>query len=319
MKASIRVNSLSLGGSGPKTIGAMEAHGKRLDKTSKLRRIRDQPPLVYGSLDLRDAFHKHVSGCRKNSGLKRPVMHALIQFPKQLKVTEANQQRMLKFAVEFINVNHGGDAVFAARLDRDELSQHVVDVFYTPKYKKITKSRGEETWISTTKHAKELCKRHRDEIEKRHGGRFLTGPRQIGIALQSELRRFLRTKNLNLAPKQQKDHYQPDRVEPEVYKAQQLDANLAEVLTLHMRLGRTREDLERSVKQFQRLIQSLPMKGGVRASVSDALTAMVGALRQADDEIGDIGQRAAEILDRIPVVEQVTEELDTTPVLMQAM
>ena len=35
MKASIRVNSLTLGGSGPKTLSAMEAHGKRLDRSGQ--------------------------------------------------------------------------------------------------------------------------------------------------------------------------------------------------------------------------------------------------------------------------------------------
>jgi len=301
MKASVRVNSLSLGNLGPKSAGAMEAHGKREDKTSKMRRVRDQRPLVYGSLDIRQAFYQHIRGCRMNKALRRPIMHALIQFPSQIEVTAANERRMLRYAVEFINGTHGGDAVFAARLDRDEFSRHSADVFYTPRYRKITKSRGEETWVSTTKHAKELCQKHRIEIEERHGGHFVTGPRQIGIALQSELRRFLRDKNVDLDPKQQKDHYRPDRVEPEVYKARKLDASISDVLRLQMRLRKTKEDIEAAVRQARRCVQLLPSKDGIRSSTLSALKTIEGSLRQADEEIGDVGRKAADIADWKPV------------------
>lgn len=74
-----------------------------------------------------------------NAGLKRPAMHAIIQFPPQIRISEANERKMLQLAVQFINKTHGGDAVFAARLDRDEDGRHTVDVFYSPKYVKETK------------------------------------------------------------------------------------------------------------------------------------------------------------------------------------
>lgn len=198
----------------------MESHGKRLDSTSQHRRVRDRDALVYGSLNLREAYDKHVEGCRMNKGLKRPVLHALVQFPTKTKITEKNERVMLKAAVAFINETHGGDAVFAARLDRDEAGQHSVDVFYSPKYEKVTKSRGSEMWISTSKHGKEICHKHREEIERRHGGRFLTGPRQVGIAMNSEWRAFLGRYGVDLVPKKEKENSRPDRVEPEAFKAQ---------------------------------------------------------------------------------------------------
>lgn len=226
MGAAIRAASLTLNGGGTKSLPAMQRHGMRLDGSSQQRRVRDREPLVYGSLDLRRAFDAHVEGCRMNAALKRPVMHALVQFPTNISINEKNEQLMLSLAVQFINETHGGDAVFAARLDRDEVGQHTVDVFYSPKYEKRTASKGAEMWISTTKHGKALCERHRAEIERRHGGKFLTGPRQVGIALQAEWYAFLRSKNMKLEDRREKDHSRPDRLEPEAYKVRAEIGNL---------------------------------------------------------------------------------------------
>jgi len=224
MKTMIRVNSLTLGGSGSKTLRSMEDHGKRNDKTSKKRRVRDVEALVYNTLNLRQAYDTHMIGVLTNTSMKRPVLHAIIKFPNELKVDASNEKKMLSTAVNFINTTHGGRAVFAARLDRDEEGQHVVDVFYAPKYEKVTKTRkGEEVrtwWMSTTKHGKDLCEKHRDEIKSRNDERkFTTGPRQVGIALQSELYDYLGKKGLTLTPKTPKNDPRPDRQETEAYKA----------------------------------------------------------------------------------------------------
>jgi hypothetical protein len=224
MKTMIRVNSLTLGGLGSKSLSSMEKHGKRKDKTSKLRCVREAEPLTYGTLDLREAYDRHIKGVRKNTGLKRPVLHAVIKFPIEIKLTARTERAMLATAVDFINTTHGGRAVFAARLDRDEEGQHVVDVFYAPKYEKVTKTRkGEEVrtwWMSTTKHGKDLCEKHREEIKSRNDERkFTTGPRQVGIALQSELYDYLGKKGLTLTPKTPKNDPRPDRQETEAYKA----------------------------------------------------------------------------------------------------
>src|SRR5690606_35859945 len=111
-------------------------------------RVRDVPPLVHGTLDLRTAFDAHVAGCRMNAGLKRPVLHAIVQIPPKLGRTERNRAQMLRLAVAFINETHGGNAVFAARLDQDEAGLATVDVFYAPKYLKEGNRRS-EMWIST--------------------------------------------------------------------------------------------------------------------------------------------------------------------------
>lgn len=227
MKASIRINSLTIGGSGNKTLHSQEMHGKRKDGTSQKRKVRDVEPLVYGTLDLDAAYREHVAGARMNAGLKRPVLHALIQFPTGLPVNARNEKAMLDHAVKFINETHGGDAVFAARLDRDEAGQHSVDVFFSPKYEKRTK-KGAELWISTSKHGKELCEKHRAEIERRHKkGMFSTGPRQVGIALQSELHSYLTKAGLKLEQRKEKNDFLADRLEPEAYAAREDTKKLA--------------------------------------------------------------------------------------------
>ena len=61
----------------------------------------------------------------------------LVQFPTDIPLgpdPERTQKAMLDHAVRFANQYHGGDAVFAARLDRDEQGQHTVDVFAMPRY-----------------------------------------------------------------------------------------------------------------------------------------------------------------------------------------
>lgn len=223
MSTAVRINSLTLGGDGPRTLPGMEAHGKREDQTSQARRVRDTPPLVHGSLELRQAFDTHVAGARRNRGLKRPVLHAIVQYPTDLELTPERERWMLDEAVAFVDRTYGGRAVFAARLDRDEQGRHTVDVFAAPRYEKRTK-RGSQDWISTTKHGKELCCEYRAEIERRHNGVFRDGPRQVGIALQSAWRAHLEAAardaglDLDLEPRREKAARAPDRLEPEQYQ-----------------------------------------------------------------------------------------------------
>lgn len=280
MKASVRVNSLTLGGAGPKTLPSMEAHGKRLDKTSQLRRVRDAEPLVYGSLDLRRAYDAHVSGCRMNAALKRPVLHAVVQFPPQAGKSEKNRKAMLHHAVRFIEKTHGGEAVFAARLDQDEAGMATVDVFYAPKYQKVTKKCA-ETWVSTTKHGKELAQKHRPEIERRHSGKFSAGPRQVGIALQSELHEYLAATGLKLEPKNEKRASRPDRVDPEVFKARK-DAEAT--------LGAAKAESVRVVAEAHQRASEIVEEADQRLSVvvarEDRLRGLLDRLKGLLDRVG---------------------------------
>ena len=196
----------------------MEAHGKRQDQRSQARRTQDVEPLVYGSLDLVKAFKEHTTGVRWNKAAKNTAIHAILQFPIGIKPTEENQQKMMDMAKDFINSRHGGNAVFAMRVDRDEAGVNKVDVFYTPTYVRTTKKHGEERWASLTKFPRDLCEKHRAEIERRHGGTFATGPRQCGIALNSEFRTFLEGQGLTMAAKTEKPSKYSDWLTPEEYK-----------------------------------------------------------------------------------------------------
>ncbi|MDQ7264069.1 hypothetical protein NM680_19955 [Paracoccus sp. PS-1] len=233
MKAAVRCNSLALGGSGANTLVAQERHGKRLDLTSQKRRVRDAKPLLYRSLDLRAEYDRHMQGVKQNVGCKRPVLHFIIKFPVELLEDgapgpygrqpdrDARKKLMGRQAVDFINRTHGGSAVFAARVDRDEAGETVVDVFAAPRYTKTTK-RGEALWSSPTKFGKELALRHQDEIRRRHpkaAGR-LTGPRHVGIALQAEFAAYFEQVNgTALAPRTLKNEPRRDRLETEAFKA----------------------------------------------------------------------------------------------------
>lgn len=167
-------------------ISAMETHENRADQAAKLRVKRDVAALIYSPysigelptdcfyevrsqievrdvnrhLSISDALDLHVKDARKNKAAKKQCLHALVQFPTGLEVDENMELEMLAEAIFFINLKHGEQAVFHARLDRDEAGRHVVDVFFAPKYIKKTKRKSEE-WVSLTKFGKALA---RDKI-----------------------------------------------------------------------------------------------------------------------------------------------------------
>jgi hypothetical protein len=245
--AAVRCYSLTLEGNGSKTLKAQEKHGKRLDRTSKERRVRKVGPLAYGGLDLRRLYDAHIDGVRLNASCKRPVLHFVVKMPSQVLVDGGDapklyqgkskrdrQVMMATQAVQFINETHGGDAVFAARVDRDEAGELVVDVFASPRYKKQTKNRRREIqtemWSSPTKFGKDLAIKHQAEIQSRHSESkgMLTGPRHVGIALQSEFAEFFERENGMKLSRKQKDSFGPDRLETEAYKAVQDDLAVVE-------------------------------------------------------------------------------------------
>ena len=177
---SFRANSLSAS-----DLSAMENHERRLDRTGAMRSVRKDakgnhiPPLIYdpygtgtGEGCLTEAHEEHIAGARVNAGAGKVARHAFIQFPTDLEVTPENEKMMLDQAVAFVNQTHGGRAVFRARLDRDEVGRHGVDVFFAPRYEKLTK-RGKvrEAWISLTKFGKEAAVERfgQKPLEKRNG------------------------------------------------------------------------------------------------------------------------------------------------------
>lgn len=235
---SVRVNSLT-----PSALSAMETHEKRLDQSSTFRVKRDTPPLIYSpygeGLSLQESFAAHNEGAKRNKAAGKIALHAFVQFPTEVPLTPENEQRMLNEAVAFINTSHGGRAVFRARLDRDEAGRHGVDVFYAPKYEKVTQ-RGKvvEDWISLSKFGKEMALARFGERQKKaknpKTGKFdlvvdadgqpvmerCDSPYFQGQALQDLWTAHLREKmGLEWVERgKKKVGRDPDRLEPEEYK-----------------------------------------------------------------------------------------------------
>lgn len=242
MKAAIRCNALSLA-----ALKAQEKHGKRLDKSSRSRRINNLDPIVGGSLDLEDRLNEHTRDTRKNAAAKNVALHFIVRFPPEIltddaptpyqgKSKEDRLRLMARQAAKFINEAHGGDAVFAVRVDRDEAGETIADVFACPKYTKTTK-KAETTWTSLTKFGKELAVKHQAEVLRRskdyEGKGPITSPRAIGMSLQSEFSAFFERENAQkLTAKVEKDRPGRDRLDVEDWKLKKVQRDHLEAQQL---------------------------------------------------------------------------------------
>ncbi|MFC6463368.1 hypothetical protein ACFP76_23280 [Paracoccus aerius] len=140
-------------------LAKMEKHGRRDDISSQRRKVRDESPLYFGGSDLKDLRNAHMQGVKTSS--KGACIHAIVQFPSKLidGCDPGQQFNMLVHARKFLNEYHGGDAVFAARLDRDEAGRHTVDVFLMPRYDYHYKDGRILKKASVSKFSKEEAKR----------------------------------------------------------------------------------------------------------------------------------------------------------------
>lgn len=201
-------------------LSAMEKHGQREDASGQARRVSDDEPLVKGGLDIVARRERHVEG-RKQQG-KTKAMHALVQFPKDLiPDTAMGQRAMMSFAVEFINDFYGGDAVFAARLDRDEKGTHKVDVFFLPRWEFEYKDGRKQARCGVGQYTKKAA---RDRFGK-------DDRRSQGSALQDAFYEHLRDKMKlrGVLPPERKEATTKDRLEPEAYALQKDREGLLEL------------------------------------------------------------------------------------------
>ena len=160
-------------------LARAEKHGKRLDQTGQSRAVNDEPPITTTGLNLRALFDRHIEGAFVPKA-KSSAMHLLIQFPVDL-VDGGDADYMLHHARAFAERVFGDEAIFADRVDRDETSQRVVDLFLAPRYMKTTK-RESKPAVSTTHHLKLLA--------AKHGEKPL--PFGYGRALQTALFEYMR-------------------------------------------------------------------------------------------------------------------------------
>jgi hypothetical protein len=258
----VRTNALNAS-----QVAAMVTHEYRDDLVAEGRIVRNTPALVYSpyffgltdenpdrnaidqkieELDrklhpsITDACEHHLFNIRRNKAARKLCLHSIVQFPTDLPITPETERQMLVEAVSFINETFGGDAVFHARLDRDEAGRHAVDVFYAPRYLKETKRKSEH-WVSLTKHGKELAEARFGEKEKKRKNKdtdewdpvldddgnpvmvLCNSQYYQGRALQDAFYEHLRDKmHLDWAVRgEQKVGRDPDRVEVEQYKFDQ--------------------------------------------------------------------------------------------------
>lgn len=284
---------------------AMQGHEDRVDYVGARRRVRDVPPLVYSpyatleapdpdaesrtrrarkdrimrlerfihakpedsNFSIWDSLQAHITGARKSKAAKKDFLHAFLQYPTDLELNGDRERLMLRQAVEFINLTYGGNAVFHARLDRDEAGRHGVDVFFAPRYEKKTQ-KGTTQWISLSKFSKENARQRYGQREKRKRdpktGEMIpvlgkdgqpvmvwndSGKFQ-GRALQDAWHEhLLESVNIKWAERgKQKQSDDPDRLSPEAYAAHQEEKKLkAEVeRQLDNRLPQDRDDSTRA-------------------------------------------------------------------------
>lgn len=219
-------------------FNAAERHGKRLDVMSQSRRIRDSDPIVYGSLDLADARSAHMENVQQQG--KTEALHMLVQYPTGLALgsdPEKKQRAMLLHAVKFANQYHGGDAVFAARLDTDEQGQHTVDIFAMPRYDFTYKDGRTIKRAAVSKFSKKQARNRSADLLDPGENLHPESPIMQGRALQAAWHEYLTTelKMDWVQPPNRKSTKSKDRLEPEEYA-----------------LKRKLEDLEVREKQIER-------------------------------------------------------------------
>lgn len=199
-----------------------ETHGRRLDEVSEMRHYRDEENIAWspqtGADDfaLVDRLADHVAGAfvPKNAP---EAMHMLVKLPASVPVaTREEAEAALKLAVQFANDTLGGNAVFAARIDRDERSLNNVDLFLAPRYEKVTKRQSKPA-IAMTKHLKELATK-RGRTANRPGPKAEMEAQ--GRALQDELADWLTARGFEAVRGEPKTTRGKDQKTPEEMGAQ---------------------------------------------------------------------------------------------------
>lgn len=278
VSGSVRIQRLS-----GVSLAAAEAHGKRQDHAGKARSIRDVPPLTTSGLDLRDLHAQHIEGAARRKGAP-DGLHMVLQFPTKLIDVEDIEdiEWMLEEARNFAVSIFGDDAIFADRVDRDEKSEHVVDLFVAPKYEKVTK-RGSKLAVSTSKHLKELA-------AKRGKAPTLRGQ---GQALQDAWFEHLRDKmDLDVKRGAKKrlpgdDWETPEQLElsrlaEEVEKARQ---EAAESLTEAAEAHREAQRAEWALKPYSEAVRGLEDANERRAKAKLEAERQEGVLRNVNHQL----------------------------------
>lgn len=177
-KSFVRAANVKSGSTGKRSMGGIEAHAKRLDKTSLLRRVRELDPLAWskmgsginaGGCDLWDAFkrHKEETGAVERGGASL-ALHMLVGVSREWLEEDGRDahsakndriQRLFDAAKAWAESWAGEGSVIHTRFDLDEQGSGNVDLVVVPVRMQRRKSRknaaAKEVLTISTRMAKE--------------------------------------------------------------------------------------------------------------------------------------------------------------------
>ena len=288
-------------------LRSSEKHGRRLDESSQARKVRDEPSIAWSphpgdAFALVDRLADHVAGAHVPASATK-ALHLVVKLPDSVPVASmTDAARAMALAVEFAQETFGGAAVFAARIDRDERSLNVVDLFLAPRYLKVTK-RASKPAVAMTRHLKMLAEKHGREADG--GGARGTMIAQ-GRALQDELAAWLTARGFEAVRGQPKDTPGRDWESPEVIGAKH-DREAAEAAlraaedlrTANEARSRQMDDRERDLRAREATLKRETARQAARdREVSNARTAVEILVERATDRDDALDRREAGVADR---------------------
>lgn len=232
-----------------------ELHGRRLDDVAKSRKVRDADSLTWvpngvtgDPLALADRLEEHVAGAFRPKGGTTIAQHMIVKMPDSIPTETAGEAYFaMMVAVHFAQETFGGQAVFAARIDRDERSTNNVDLFLAPIYDKSDKKApgGSKKAVSMTRHLKLLAEKYGFDVK---GARSAKECKQAqGKALQDALADYLVYHGFQALRGKPKTAKGSDRDSPEIRGAKRDREAAEEGLAL------IREQLKTHINRSQEL------------------------------------------------------------------
>ncbi|MEP2784651.1 MAG: hypothetical protein ABJO67_03740 [Pseudoruegeria sp.] len=178
LKSFVRAANVKSGSTGKSSMGGIEAHAKRLDKTALLRRVRELDPLAWskigsgvsgGGCDIWDAFkrHKEETGAVERGGASL-ALHMLVGVSREWLEEDGRDphsedndriQTLFREAKAWAESWAGEGSVIHTRFDLDEQGSGNVDILVVPtrmqRRKPRKKAATKEVLTISTRMAKE--------------------------------------------------------------------------------------------------------------------------------------------------------------------
>jgi hypothetical protein len=208
-------------------LRAAEKHGRRLDRAAEARKVREAASLTWVPDGITgdawaevDRLEEHVAGTFRPKGGTTIAQHMIVKMPDSIPTeTESEAYAAMLIAIHFAQETFGGQAVFAARIDRDEKSTNNVDLFLAPIYDKSDKKApgGSKKAVSMTRHLKLLAEEHGFDVKRARSAK--ASKQSQGKALQSAFADYLVRHGFRALRGKPKTASGSDWDSPEIYGA----------------------------------------------------------------------------------------------------